>query len=413
MANSTIIHNGTIIDGTGAAPRRGWLRLEGERIAELGSGPPPPADREIDAGGQTILPGFIDAHAHVTMQFDGIMQMISDPFSLRFYRSIEYMRNTLNAGVTTVRDCGGADLGVKRAVEMGLVDGPRLQISITILGITGGHSDNWLPSGVDIGTADGYPGCPSGICDGVEEVRKKVREVLRAGAEVIKICTTGGIFTPTDHPEFTQFSPEELQVIVQEAEYRRGIKVMAHAQGLEGVRNAVEAGIHSVEHGVYLDEAVIELMKERGTFLVPTLVTPVGILEAAEASPGDVPEYAARKAREVVEVHRDSIAMAHEAGVKIAMGTDCVVVPHGQNLRELGLMCEAGLTPLESIVASTKTAAECLGWQADIGTLEAGKLADVVICQGDPLANIRILEDNENIALVMQGGRVLKDARAA
>ncbi|MCY3835699.1 MAG: amidohydrolase family protein [Anaerolineaceae bacterium] len=413
MASSTIIHNGTIIDGTGAAPRRGWLRLEGERIAEMGSGPPPRGDREIDAGGQTILPGFIDAHAHVTAQFDGVMQMISDPFSLRFYRSIEYMRNTLNGGVTTVRDAGGADLGVKQAVEMGLVEGPRLQISITILGITGGHSDNWLPSGVDIGTDGGYPGCPSGICDGVEEVRKKVREVLRAGAEVIKICTTGGIFTPTDHPEFTQFSPEELHAIVQEAEYRRGIKVMAHAQGLEGVRNAVEAGIHSIEHGVYLDDAVIELMKERGTFLVPTLVTPVGILEAAEASPGDVPEYAARKAREVVEVHRDSIALAHEAGVKIAMGTDCVVVPHGQNLRELGLMCEAGLSPMESIVASTKTAAECLGWQADIGTLEAGKLADVVICQGDPLANIRILEDNANIALVMQGGRVLKDARAA
>lgn len=413
MASSTVIHNGTIIDGTGAAPRRGWVRVEGERIADIGSGPPPRGDQEIDAGGQTILPGFIDAHAHITAQFDGVMQSISDPFSIRFYRSIEYMRNTLNGGVTTVRDAGGADLGVKQAVEMGLVEGPRLQISITILGITGGHSDNWLPSGIDIGTDGGYPGCPTGICDGVEEVRKKVREVLRAGAEVIKICSTGGIFTPTDHPEFTQFSMEELRVIVQEAEYRRGIKVMAHAQGLGGVRNAVEAGIHSIEHGVYLDDAVIELMRERGTFLVPTLVTPVGILEAAEASPGDVPEYAARKAREVVEAHSESIGKAHEAGVKIAMGTDCVVVPHGQNLRELGLMCEAGLSPMESIVASTQTAAECLGWEADIGTLETGKLADVVICQGDPLSDIRILEDNANIALVMQGGRVLKDIRAA
>ena len=181
MASSTVIHNGTIIDGTGAAPRRGWLRVAGERIAELGAGPPPRGDREIDAGGQTILPGFIDSHAHVTAQFDGVMQMISDPFSLRFYRTIEYMRNTLNGGVTTVRDAGGADLGIKRAVEMGLVEGPRLQISITILGITGGHSDNWLPSGIDIGTDGGYPGNPIGICDGVEEVRKKVREVLRAG----------------------------------------------------------------------------------------------------------------------------------------------------------------------------------------------------------------------------------------
>ena len=322
------------------------------------------------------------------------------------------MRQTLAAGVTTVRDCGGADLGVKQAVEMGLVDGPRLQICVTVLGITGGHSDNWLPSGVDISFFDGYPGNPSGICDGVEEVRKKVREVLRAGAEIIKICSTGGVFSPTDHPEFTQFSPDELAVIVQEAEYRRGIKVMSHAQGLEGIRNAVEAGIHSIEHGIYLDDAVIELMIERGTYVVPTLIAPIGVLEAAEAAPGDVPEYAVRKAREVIEAHRESIAQAHAAGVRIAMGTDCAVTPHGTNLRELGLMCGVGFSPMEAIVASTKTAAECLGWQADIGTLAVGKFADVVICQGDPLADITTLEDTANIALVMQGGRVLKDTRA-
>ena len=413
MANSTVIHNGTIIDGTGAEPRRGWLRIEGERIADIGAGPPPRADREIDAGGQTILPGFIDAHVHIMSEIGNFMQMISDPFSLRFYRAAGYMRKTLDAGVTTVRDAGGADLGVKRAIEMGLVDGPRLQICVTILGITGGHTDDWLPSGVNIGTDVGYPGCPNGICDGVEEVRQKVREVLRAGAEIVKICSTGGVFSPTDHPEFTQFSPEELAVIVQEAEYRRGVKVMSHAQGLEGVRNAVEAGIHSIEHGIYLDDAVIELMIERGTYVVPTLLAPIGVLEAAEAAPGDVPDYAVRKAREVIESHRDSIARAHEAGVKIAMGTDCAVTPHGTNLRELPLMCGVGFTPMESIVATTKTAAECLGWEADIGTLETGKFADVVLCQGDPLADITVVEDTANIALVMQGGRVLKDIRAA
>ncbi len=413
MASSTVIHNGTIIDGTGAAPRRGWLRIEGERITAMGAGPPPGADHEIDAGGQTILPGFVDAHVHIMFELGSFMQRLNDPFSLRFYRAAQYMRQTLDAGVTTVRDCGGADLGVKRAIELGLVAGPRLQICVTVLGITGGHSDGWLPSGIDIGLFDGYPGNPSGICDGVEEVRKKVREVLRAGAEIIKICSTGGVFSPTDHPEFTQFSPEELRVIVQEAEYRRGVKVMSHAQGLEGVRNAVEAGIHSIEHGIYLDDAVIELMIERGTYVVPTLVAPIGVLEAAEAAPGDVPEYAVRKAREVIEVHRESIARAHEAGVRIAMGTDCAVTPHGTNLRELPLLCGVGFTPMEAIVASTRIAAECLGWEADIGTLAVGKLADVVICQGDPLADIATLEDTTNIALVMQGGRVLKDTRAA
>ena len=235
MASSTVIHNGMIIDGTGAANHGAAgcaLKASGSprsvRVRRRG------ATKKSTPVGRRFCPVSSIRTRTSPTQFDGVMQMISDPFSLRFYRSIEYMRNTLNGGVTTVRDAGGADLGVKQAVEMGLVEGPRLQISITILGITGGHSDNWLPSGVDIGTDGGYPGNPNGICDGVEEVRKKVREVLRAGAEVIKICSTGGIFTPTDHPEFTQFSMEELRVIVQEAEYRRGIKVMAHAQGLGG-----------------------------------------------------------------------------------------------------------------------------------------------------------------------------------
>ena len=242
---------------------------------------------------------------------------------------------------------------------------------------------------------------------------KRCARCCGAGADIVKICSTGGVFSPTDHPEFTQFSPEELRVIVQEAEYRRGVKVMSHAQGLEGVRNAVEAGIHSIEHGIYLDDAVMELMIERGTYVVPTLLAPIGVLEAAEAAPGDVPDYAVRKAREVIEAHRDSITRAREAGVKIAMGTDCAVTAHGTNLRELPLMCGAGFTPMEAIVATTQTAAECLGWQADIGTLAAGKLADVVICQGDPLADITVVEDTANIAVVMQGGRVLKDIRAA
>lgn len=197
---------------------------------------------------------------------------------------------------------------------------------------------------------------------------------------------------------------------MQEAAYRRGVKVMAHAQGAEGVKNAVRAGIHSIEHGIYLGDEAIALMLERGTYLVPTLVAPVGVLEGAREQ-GAMPEYGIRKARESIEAHRQSITRAHEAGVKIAMGTDAAVVPHGTNLRELGLMCEAGLTSMESIVAATRVAAECLGWADRVGTLEAGKFADIVVSRVDPLADIHALADTSNIVIVMKDGKVVKDKR--
>jgi len=240
-------------------------------------------------------------------------------------------------------------------------------------------------------------------------VRQKVREVLRAGAEVVKICTTGGVLSPTDHPEFTQFSPEELAVVVQEAAYRRGIRVMAHAQGSEGVKNAVRAGIHSIEHGIFLDDEAIELMLEHGTYLVPTLLAPLAVLEVGEA--GGMPEYGLRKAREVIEIHSESITRAYQAGVSIAMGTDAGVMPHGTNLRELGLMVNVGMSPMEAIVATTRTAAENLGWEDRVGTVEAGKLADLILTNTNPLQDIRSLENTDNILLVMKGGQIYKDLR--
>jgi imidazolonepropionase-like amidohydrolase len=354
------------------------------------------------------MPGFIDTHVHLMLEEVEIMQMINTPFSLNFYQAVDRMRRTLDAGITTVRDAGGADRGLKQAVEQGLVPGPRMQISITVLSITGGHVDYWLPSGTELQLLPAYPGRPDGICDGIDGVRRKVREVLRAGAEVIKVCTTGGVMSPTDHPDFTQFSPEELAVIVQEGQYRRGVKVMAHAQGSEGVKNAIRAGIHSIEHGIYLDKEAIDLMLERGTFLVPTLLAPVAVLEAADANKS-VPEWAIQKSREVMEVHSESVARAHKAGVKIAMGTDAGVMRHGTNLRELGLMCNIGLSPMEAIVATTKTAAQCLGWEDQVGTIEPGKLADIVISKTDPLKDIRSLENTDNIAVVMKDGQIVKE----
>ena len=413
MPAYTLIRNGTLIDGTGRKPvPDAAILLEDNRIRSIGLDTsvtlPAGSLTQIDAKGGFILPGLIDSHVHLMLEFSSIEQTVQNPFSLKFFQAVNYMRRTIEAGITSVRDAGGADLGVKQAVESGLVLGPRMQISITILGITGGHTDGWRPSGMTVRLFPAYPGNPDGICDGIDGVRQKVREVLRAGADIIKICSTGGVLSPTDHPEFTQFSPEELEVIVREASYRRGVKVMSHAQGAEGVKNAIRAGVHSIEHGIYLDDEAIELMLEHGTFLVPTLLAPLAVVEIAE-SQGTMPEYGVRKARETLEIHRDSIAKAYQAGVKIAMGTDAGVMPHGTNLRELGLMCSIGMSPMESIVATTRTAAECLGWEDRVGTIEAGKLADVIITRTDPLADIRSLENPDNIALVIKDGVIVKD----
>ena len=406
----TLIHNGTLIDGTGRAPvMDAAILLEGNRIRAVGPAASihAPADaRRIDAQGGTILPGLIDSHVHLMFEGINIPKMMGTPFSLNFYTAIDNMRRTLDAGITSVRDAGGADAGVKQAVEQGLIPGPRMQISISLLTTTGGHGDGWTLSGNEFNLFPAYPGNPDGRCDGVEEVRKKVREVLRAGAEVIKVCSTGGVLSPTDHPEFTQFCEEELRVMVEEARFRRGIKVMSHAQGSEGIKNALRAGIHSIEHGIFLDDEAIDLFLETGAFLVPTLLAPLAVLEIGKA--GAMPDYGIRKAQEVMEIHSESIAKAHKAGVKIAMGTDAGVMPHGTNLRELGLMCNIGMTPMQAIVATTRTAAECLGWQDRLGTLEVGKLADVIITRTDPLKNIRSLEDVGNIRVVIKDGAVVK-----
>ena len=255
--------------------------------------------------------------------------------------------------------CGGADLGVQRAVADGLIEGPQLRIAITVLSQTAGHGDGWLPSGLSVSLRVPHPGRPGGIVDGPEEMRKRVREIVRAGADVIKVCTSGGVLSPRDSPQHAHFRPDELAVLVAEAT-AAGLPVMAHAQATDGIKNAIRAGIGSIEHGIYLDDEAIGMMLAAGTWLVPTLIAPIAVLEAAQHG-SQLPDGVAAKAQDVIAAHRESFAKAVAAGVKVAMGTDSGVGPHGQNLRELSLMESGGMTPAQVLAATTSSAAELLG----------------------------------------------------
>lgn len=374
----TLFRGGRLFDGESLGPAD--VVVEGDRIVNVGSGLD--ADSSVDCTGKTILPGLFDTHVHLALSHINVWRILQTPFSYRYYEAMHNMAATIRAGITTVRDAGGADLGMKEAVDNGLILGPRMHIALSMLSQTGGHGDGWLPSGANADFLPSYPGMPSTIVDGADEMRKKVRELVRAGADVIKVATSGGVLSPRDKPTHAHFSLEELEMLVAEAS-AAGIWVMAHAQATDGINNAIRAGIRSIDHGIYLDDESIGMMLERGTFLVPTLVAPRGVSKAVEAG-AQIPEASIRKAEEVVEAHRDSFSRAVQAGVKIAMGTDSGVTPHGENLMELTLMVEGGMTPLEALTATTRTAAELMGMADRLGTVEAGKVADLVVVDGDP-----------------------------
>ncbi|MFC5379288.1 metal-dependent hydrolase family protein [Aquipuribacter nitratireducens] len=377
----TLFTGGTVFDGTGAPPAAADVVVEGGRVVDVGPGLD--GDVAVDCAGTTVLPGLVDCHVHVMLSSVDSLRMAYTPFSYAFYEAARNLQLTLAAGITTVRDAGGADLGVKQAVDDGLVVGPRMHISVAPLSITGGHGDEWVPSGTHLEFFVPHPGRPSGLVDGPDEVRRGVRQMLRAGADVIKVHTTGGVLSPTDDPRHAHFSPAELDVMVAEAT-TQGRPVMAHAQGAAGITNAVRAGIRSIEHGIYLDDEAIDLMLERGTWLVPTLSAPLAVIRAADAG-ASIPEASMAKAREVVDVHQRSFAAAVEAGVRIAMGTDAAVVPHGTNLDELPLMAAGGMSPERVLAATTSSAAELLGLQDEIGRLAPGMRADLVVVAGDAL----------------------------
>ncbi|MGZ8572141.1 MAG: amidohydrolase family protein [Actinomycetota bacterium] len=378
----TVFHGGEVFDGTGAPLAKGDLVIEEGRVAALGADLD--GDEGVDCTGKSLLPGLFDCHVHLGGRYDDDeLTLQHRPFSYGFFLMPENLRLTLACGITTVRDAGGADLGLKRAVDDGVIPGPRMQISITMLSQTGGHNDGWLPSGGVTADWLPYPGFPDGRCDGVEGVREKVREVVRAGADVIKIASSGGFFSPSDDPMHPHFAQDELDEIVRTAvDLQR--PVMSHAHGPEGIKRAVRAGVRSIEHGTFLDEEAAALMVERGAWLVPTL-TAGDTTEELAKDPKLAPEIRS-KFEALGRPELDAMRLAAEAGVKVALGTDCPVAPHGWNLNELGHMADNGFTPEQALVAATSSAAELLGVGDRLGSLEEGKIADVVVVDGDPFA---------------------------
>jgi imidazolonepropionase-like amidohydrolase len=394
----TVLSGGKVFDGTGSAIADADIVISDGKITDVGVGLD--ADEQLDVRGLTVLPGFIDCHVHVMVSGIDLVRRLQHPFSYQFFQAARNLAATLDSGITTVRDAGGADLGVQRAVEDGLIEGPRMQIAISALSQTGGHGDGWLPSGVITYLMSPHPGRPHGLVDGPEEMRKRVREIIRAGANVIKVHTSGGVLSPRDSPKHAQFQPDELAALMAEAT-AAGLPVMAHAQATDGIKNALRAGVRSIEHGIYLDDEAIEMMLRAGAWLVPTLVAPRAVVDAASAG-SQLPDGVVAKARDVIAAHASAFERAVSAGVKIAMGTDSGVGPHGSNLDELPLMAAGGMTPAQVLTATTQSAAELLRIGDETGTIMPGKRADLVVVAGDPfdLANLKA-----NIRAVYAAGR--------
>jgi imidazolonepropionase-like amidohydrolase len=403
------IQCGALIDGTGRDPvRNAVVVIEGDTITEVreDGGTPRGAD-VIDASGMTVMPGMIDCHVHLTSNPPKTMeQRLQTPFSLSVAEALANARKTLDAGFTSVRDAGGTPRGVKLAIEQGLFPGPRLRVAVSAISQTGGHGDATMMNGVRLRVPNAE--LPDNLVDGPEGARKTTREILRAGADQVKIMTSGGVLSPNDEPGATGMTREEIRAVVYEA-HAAHKTVMSHAQATQGILNAVLEGVESIEHGIYLDEQVVAEMKARGTFLVATLIAPVWVLRLAERNPGSMPAYGVRKSKEVIEAHQASFKYAVEQGVRIAMGTDMGVGPHGPNAEELELMVRQGMTPMQAVVAVTSTAAECGRFDRITGSIVPGKRADLLAIDGDPLGDITVLQDASKIRLILKDGSAHKD----
>ena len=359
-----------------------------------------PADAvRIELPNATVLPGLIDAHTHLTYEPRFGYEELGVSVVRSALTGAKNARVTLEAGFTTVRNVGAegySDVALRDAINAGDVPGPRMLVSGPALGITGGHCDNNL-------LPFDYHATGDGVADGIAAVQHKVRENIKYGSDLIKICATGGVLSKGDDPQASQYTLEEMKAIVADA-HRLGRKVAAHAHGAQGILWASEAGVDSIEHGSYIDDAGIAEMKKNGTYLVPTLYLGDWFLENAERN--HVPEFLLGKAKTVMPIARKNIAHAFASGVKVAFGTDAAVYPHGLNAHEFAVMVKLGLTPLQAIQAATMNAADLLGWQGKVGSLEPGTWADIVAVDGDPLKDVTTLE---RVKFVMKGGDVVKN----
>jgi imidazolonepropionase-like amidohydrolase len=392
-----------LIDGTGKPPiENPVILIEGNKIISVGSKTLISANATvIDLGDATILPGLIDCHTHLTWQAGNYWE---DKFKRTpIDRAIEaplYAKKTLLAGFTTCRDVGSneyVDVSLRNAIAKEIIEGPRLFVATHSLTATGGHGDNGGVSPyIEFHTKNG-------VVDGAEEAVKKVRENFKYGADLIKIHATAGVLSEEETVGAQQFSLEEMKSIVDEAA-RHGKKVAAHAHGTEGIKAAIRAGVASIEHSSMLDDEALKMMKERGTYYVPTLY--VGEMLINDGAKLQLPEKLLNKAKYIVPKMRESFRKAFQAGINIAFGTDAGVFPHGDNAKEFSIMVKEGMTPLQAIVCATSSAAKLIGIEKVTGTIEAGKFADIIAVRGNPLDTISVLE---NVSFVMKEGKIVKN----
>jgi imidazolonepropionase-like amidohydrolase len=398
----TIVRAGKLLDvRTGKTLTNQAIVIEDGKIVSVGAdtGTADASAKVIDLSGKTVLPGLIDAHTHITFDPKFGYDRLAISLPREALIGAKNARITLLAGFTTIRNVGAtefADIALRDAINAGDVPGPRIDASGPALSITGGHcDDNLLPYE--------WHATEIGVADGVENVQHKVREVIKYGADVIKICATGGVLSLGDNPQASQFTQEELRAAIADA-HRLGRKVAAHAHGAQGILWASEAGVDSIEHGSYIDDAGIAAMKAHGTYLVPTLYLSDWFFENAPKM--NVPPSMLAKGKEVMPAARKNIAHAFASGVKVGFGTDAAVYPHGLNAHEFAVMVKLGLTPLQAIQAATVNDADLLGWSDKVGVIEPSHYADIIAVDGDPLQDVTTLE---RVKFVMKGGVVYKN----
>jgi len=409
MANAILTH-ATIIDCTGADPRpNGWVVIEDQRIKEIGQGKPgvlPAGAEVIDCHGQTLLPGLIDAHVHMGSSDPDFVEMGRRNYpSTLVIKSLKVIKETLDQGFTTARDCGCIDAGYRQAVADGLVPGPRLLVAGTWLTQTGGHGDSRLPTEHGSGHPRGAGGI-TGICDGVTEVRKGAREQLRQGVDFIKVMAGGGAASPSDELDTSQFSLEELEAAVFEAE-SAGKYVAAHCYSDRGIKLCCRAGIRTIEHGNLMTESSARAIKESGAFLVPTMATYVMISRMGKEL--GLPGNFIRKINEALDRAENSLTISVALGLKIGSGSD--LLGGMQHFKGLELALQAKIMgPMGALIATTKTNAEIILQEKNLGTIEDGKLADLILVKGDPLKDMGLFQNyRENITLIIQDGKVYKN----